>query len=130
MQHKAYEWLARAGHDEGCVYVIMGGLAVLAALGAGGRVTGAKGALVALLSQPFGFVLLGIVALWPALLDALENCAIDSRCINDRMASRSSRRNRGRSGAAPAVRGKDSPGTTQGRPRHDLWTKLRAFRSL
>jgi hypothetical protein len=130
MQHKAYEWLARAGYAaEGCVYVIMGGLAVLAALGAGGRVTGAKGALVALLSQPFGFVLLGS-RLWPGLLDALENCAIDSRCINDRMASRSSRRNRGRSGAAPAVRGKDSPGTTQGRPRHDLWTKLRAFRSL
>jgi Domain of Unknown Function (DUF1206) len=63
VQHKAYEWLARAGYAaEGCVYVIMGGLAVLAALGAGGRVTGAKGALVALLSQPFGFVLLGIVA--------------------------------------------------------------------
>jgi hypothetical protein len=47
------------------------------------------------------------------------------RPINDRMASHSSRRNRGRSGAAPAVRGKDSPGTTQGRSRHDLWTKLR-----
>jgi hypothetical protein len=44
------------------VYVIMGGLAVLAALGAGGRTTGAKGALLALLSQPFGFALLGLVA--------------------------------------------------------------------
>jgi Domain of Unknown Function (DUF1206) len=63
VQHKAYEWLARGGYAaEGCVYLIMGGLAVLAALGAGGRVTGAKGALVALLSQPFGFALLGIVA--------------------------------------------------------------------
>ena len=40
--------------------------------------------------------------LWPGLLDALENCAINSRCINDRMASRSLRRNRGRSGAARA----------------------------
>ena len=44
------------------MYVIMGGLAVLAALGAGGRTTGAKGALLALLSQPFGFALLGLVA--------------------------------------------------------------------
>jgi hypothetical protein len=63
MQHRSYEWLARSGYAaEGCVYVIMGGLAVLAALGAGGRTTGAKGALLALLSQPFGFALLGLVA--------------------------------------------------------------------
>ena len=40
----------------------MGGLAVLAALGAGGQTTGAKGALLTLLSQPFGFALLGMVA--------------------------------------------------------------------
>jgi hypothetical protein len=63
MQHRSYEWLARSGYAaEGCVYVIMGGLAVLAALGAGGRTTGAKGALLSLLSQPFGFALLGLVA--------------------------------------------------------------------
>jgi hypothetical protein len=63
MQHRTYEWLARSGYAaHGCVYVIMGGLAVLAALGAGGQTTGAKGALAALLSQPFGFALLGLVA--------------------------------------------------------------------
>lgn len=39
----------------------------MAALGAGGRVTGAKGALVALLSQPFGFASLGVVAFGLAL---------------------------------------------------------------
>jgi hypothetical protein len=63
MQHKTYEWLARSGYAaQGCVYVIMGGLAVLAALGTRGQTTGAKGALLALLSQPFGFALLGLVA--------------------------------------------------------------------
>jgi hypothetical protein len=62
-QQRTYEWLARLGYAaHGCVYVIMGGLAVLAALGAGGRTTGAKGALLTLLSQPFGFALLGLVA--------------------------------------------------------------------
>src|SRR2546429_9542837 len=63
MQHRTYEWLARSGYAaHGCIYVIMGGLAVLAALGAGGQTTGAKGGLAALLSQPFGFALLGLVA--------------------------------------------------------------------
>src|SRR5262245_45704552 len=63
MQQRTYEWLARIGYAaEGCVYIIMGGLAVLAALGAGGRTTGAKGALLVLLSQPLGFALLGLVA--------------------------------------------------------------------
>jgi hypothetical protein len=80
MQHRTYEWLARSGYAaHGCVYVIMGGLAVLAALGAGGQTTGAKGALAALLSQPFGFCFAGSGRLWPALLLGLENCAIDPR---------------------------------------------------
>jgi Domain of Unknown Function (DUF1206) len=63
MQQRTYEWLARLGYAaHGCVYVIMGGLAVLAAFGTGGQTTGAKGALLTLLSQPFGFALLGLVA--------------------------------------------------------------------
>src|SRR5256886_15310521 len=63
MQHRTYEWLARSGYAaHGCIYVIMGGLAVLAALGAGGQTTGAKGGLAGLVSQPFGFALLGLVA--------------------------------------------------------------------
>ena len=63
MQYRTYEWLARGGYAaHGREYVIMGGLAVLAALGAGGQTTGAKGALLTLLSQPFGFALLGMVA--------------------------------------------------------------------
>jgi hypothetical protein len=63
MQYRTYEWFARGGYAaHGCVYIIMGGLSVLAALGVGGQTTGAKGALLTLLSQPFGFALLGLVA--------------------------------------------------------------------
>jgi hypothetical protein len=56
-------WLARSGYAaRGVVYLIVGWLAVLAALG-GGRATDSKGALLTLLQQPFGDVMLGLVAL-------------------------------------------------------------------
>jgi hypothetical protein len=56
-------WLARSGYAaRGVVYLIVGGLAVLAALG-GGQTTDSKGALLTILQQPFGDVLLGLVAL-------------------------------------------------------------------
>jgi hypothetical protein len=56
--------LARSGYAaRGLVYLVVGGLAVLAALGQGGQTTDAHGALTTLLTQPFGKVLLGIVAL-------------------------------------------------------------------
>jgi hypothetical protein len=58
------EWLARAGYaSRGLVYVIIGWLAVVAAFGAGGQTTDSKGALQTILGQPFGKVLLGLVAL-------------------------------------------------------------------
>ena len=56
--------LARSGYAaRGLVYLVVGGLAVLAALGQGGQTTDPQGALTTLLTQPFGKILLGIVAL-------------------------------------------------------------------
>jgi Domain of Unknown Function (DUF1206) len=56
-------WLARSGYAaRGVVYLIVGGLAVVAALG-GGRTTDSKGALRTTLQQPFGEALLALVAL-------------------------------------------------------------------
>ena len=54
---------ARLGYAaKGVVYVIVGGLAAAAAFGRGGQTTGSRGALQTLLEQPFGRVLLGVVA--------------------------------------------------------------------
>jgi hypothetical protein len=79
MQHRTYEWLARSGYAaHGCVYVIMGGLAVLAALGAGGQTMGQGGPRCAAVAT-FRFCFAGSGRLWPALLLGLENCAIDPR---------------------------------------------------
>ncbi len=56
--------LAHSGYAaRGVVYLIVGGLAVLAACGKGGQTTDTRGALTTLLTQPFGKVLLGTVAL-------------------------------------------------------------------
>jgi hypothetical protein len=56
-------WLARSGYAaRGVVYLVVGGLAVVAALG-GGQTTDSKGALRTILQQPFGEVLLALVAL-------------------------------------------------------------------
>ena len=55
--------LARAGYAaKGVVYVLIGGLAVLAAAGTRGQTTGSKGALASLLDQPYGRVILAVVA--------------------------------------------------------------------
>jgi hypothetical protein len=58
------EMLARWGYGaRGAVYCLVGGLALLAALGSGGRTGGSRSALQSLLAQPFGQVWLGAIAL-------------------------------------------------------------------
>lgn len=55
--------LARSGYAaKGVVYIVAGGLAVMAALGVGGEVTDARGAMRSIARQPFGRVMLGVVA--------------------------------------------------------------------
>jgi hypothetical protein len=64
MKQGTTELMARIGYTaRGVVYMIVGGLAVLAAFGSGGETTGTKGALHTLVTQPFGYVLLAAVAL-------------------------------------------------------------------
>jgi Domain of Unknown Function (DUF1206) len=60
----AYEWLARAGLvARGVVFGVIGVLAFELALGSGGKTTNQQGALATIAGQPFGRVLLGIVAI-------------------------------------------------------------------
>ncbi len=55
--------LARLGYvAKGVVYTIIGVLAAQAAFGTGGQTTGSSGALQEIVTQPFGRILLGIVA--------------------------------------------------------------------
>lgn len=59
-----FEWLARAGLTaRGVVYVIIGVLAVKLALGDGGKATNQQGALQTIAKQPFGELLLVLVAI-------------------------------------------------------------------
>jgi hypothetical protein len=59
-----FRWLARAGFAaRGVVYVIMGILAIKLALGSGGTSADQQGALRAIAEQPFGKVLLILVAI-------------------------------------------------------------------
>ncbi len=56
--------VARAGYAaKGIVYGAVGILAALAAVGSGGETTGSKGAIQAIGQQPFGGVLIGLLAL-------------------------------------------------------------------
>jgi len=58
-----FEWLARAGlAARGVVYLVIGILAIKLALGDGGRATNQQGALQTIAKQPFGTVLLIVVA--------------------------------------------------------------------
>lgn len=73
--------LARAGcASKGFLYVIVGVLALEVAAGMGGRVTGTRGALLTVLQQPFGRILILIIAigllghgLWRVLQGALNS---------------------------------------------------------
>lgn len=64
--HKASPWIVRFGRlglvAKGVVYLIVGALAIEAALGTGGAVTDQDGAFRAVLRQPFGTVLLALLA--------------------------------------------------------------------
>lgn len=60
---KSIAFFARAGYAaRGVVYLLIGGLATLSALGRGGQTTGSQGALERLLSAPLGEILLGAKA--------------------------------------------------------------------
>ena len=58
------EMTARLGPGaRGLVYCLVGGLALLAAIGSGGQTGGSRSALQTILDQPFGRVLLVTIAL-------------------------------------------------------------------
>jgi len=60
----ALETTARVGYAaRGIVHMLVGGLAVLAAIGGGGETGGSKNALASLLGEPFGKTLLAVIAL-------------------------------------------------------------------
>jgi hypothetical protein len=67
VRHKAgpfVEKFARVGYAaKGVVYAIVGVLAAMAAFGAGGDTTGSRGVMETIARQPFGQILLGLVAL-------------------------------------------------------------------
>ena len=61
---RGFEWLSRAGFvARGLIYGIIGILAIKLALGAGGKTTNQQGALETIARQPFGKVLLILVAI-------------------------------------------------------------------
>lgn len=56
--------LARLGYGaRGVVYILVGGLAVLAALGPWGKTTGSKGAFLVVMEQPLGRIWLGLIGI-------------------------------------------------------------------
>ncbi|MCJ2047957.1 DUF1206 domain-containing protein [Methylobacterium sp. J-078] len=62
--HNTIERLARFGYGaRGLVYCVIGGLAVLAAIGRGGRAGDSESALRWVLAGPFGAVVVGLIAL-------------------------------------------------------------------
>lgn len=64
MDAPTLEHVARLGYGaRGAVYCLVGGLAVLAAVGSGGQTGGSTDALTSLLTKPFGRIWLGVIAL-------------------------------------------------------------------
>ena len=64
LRRPTLEWLARWGFGaRGVVYLLVGGLAVLAAFGSGGQTGGSESALRTLLDEPFGWIVLSVIAL-------------------------------------------------------------------
>jgi hypothetical protein len=91
----AFEWLARAGFvARGLIYGLIGILAIKLALGAGGKTTNQQGALETIAKQPFGKVLLVLVAvglagfaLWRLIRALLGKGPEDSDGTLDRVAA-------------------------------------------
>ena len=64
VQSRPFEWFARAGFlARGAVYAIIGVLALKLAIGAGGETTNQQGAMRTVAEQPFGKVLLVLLAI-------------------------------------------------------------------
>lgn len=94
-QSRGFEWLARAGFAaRGLIYVIVGILAIKLAVGAHGTTANQQGALKTIAHQPFGKVLLTIVAvglggyaLWRFVRAALGHGPEDSDTGFERVAA-------------------------------------------
>ncbi len=94
-QSGSFEWLARAGFvARGLIYGIIGILAIKLAVGAGGKTTNQQGALETVARQPFGKVLLIVVAiglggyaLWRLLRALLGHGPEDSDTTFERVAA-------------------------------------------
>jgi len=92
---RAFEWLARAGFiSRGLIYGIIGILAIKLAIGSGGTTTNQQGALKTIAHQPFGKVLLTLVAiglggyaLWRFVRAALGHGPEDTDSGFDRVAA-------------------------------------------
>ena len=92
---RGFEWLARAGFvARGLIYGIIGILAIKLAIGDGGRTTNQQGALKTIAHQPFGKVLLILVAiglggyaLWPFVHALLGHGPEDSDSRFERLAA-------------------------------------------
>ena len=92
---RGFEWLSRAGFvARGLIYGIIGILAIKLALGAGGKTTNQQGALETIARQPFGKVLLVLVAiglagyaLWRLLRALLGHGPEDSDSTFERVAA-------------------------------------------
>jgi hypothetical protein len=92
---RGFEWLARSGFvARGLIYGIIGILAIKLAVGAGGKTTNQQGALKTIAHQPFGKVLLILVAiglggyaLWRLLRALLGHGPEDSDSKFERVAA-------------------------------------------
>lgn len=95
VESRGFSWLARAGFvARGLIYLIIGVLAIKLAAGAGGEATNQQGALKTIAQQPFGKVLLILVAvglagyaLWRIVHGLLGHGPEDSDSSSERVAA-------------------------------------------